>query len=84
MAMQLPVITTPIAGIPELVCDEETGLLVPERDAHAITLAIERLIKDPSLRSKLGQQGRRTIIGEYDIHHTAAKMASIFSEICGC
>jgi glycosyltransferase involved in cell wall biosynthesis len=81
MAMQVPVITTPVSGNPELVCDGETGLLVPERDAQSLALAIGRLINDPSLRSRLGEQGRQTILAGFDIHQTAAQMAEIFQEI---
>jgi colanic acid/amylovoran biosynthesis glycosyltransferase len=82
MAMQIPVITTPVTGIPELVQDGKNGFLVPERDAGALALAIERLINDKSLRNKLGQQGRRTVLAGFDIHQTGAQMAEIFKEIC--
>jgi len=81
MAMQVPVITTPVTGIPELVQDGNNGLLVPERDSETLALAIERLIKDPQLRMQLGQQGRQTILAKFDIHHTASQMAGIFQEI---
>jgi colanic acid/amylovoran biosynthesis glycosyltransferase len=83
MAMQLPVITTPVTGNLELVHDGETGLLVPERDARALALAIERLINDQALRRELGQHGRQAVLAGFDIHETAAQMASIFREICG-
>jgi len=81
MAMQLPVVTTPVTGIPELVLDGETGLLVPERDVHALTQAIERLINDTPLRHKLGQQGRQAVLAGFDIHQTAAQMAAVFQRI---
>lgn len=81
MAMQVPVVTTPVSGNPELVCDGETGLLVPERDAQALAHAIERLINDPTLRHKLGQQGRQVVLAGFDIHQTAAQMAAIFQEM---
>jgi colanic acid/amylovoran biosynthesis glycosyltransferase len=78
MAMGLPVITTPVTGNPELVHDGETGLLVPERDSQALALALERLINDRTLRHKLGEQGRQTVLAGFDIHQTAAQMAIIF------
>jgi len=83
MAMQLPIITTPVTGNPELVRDGDNGLLVPERDAHALALAIERLVNDPFLRSKLGQRGHQTVLAGFDIHQTAAQLAGVFREICG-
>lgn len=81
MAMQLPVVTTPVTGNPELVQDGVNGLLVRERDANSLAQAIERLFKDPALRLKLGEQARQTILNGYDIHQTAAQMAAIFQEL---
>ena len=81
MAMQIPVITTPVTGNVELVYDGENGLMVPERDSQALALAIEQLINDPSLRSRLGQQGLQTILAGFDIHHSASQLAGIFKEI---
>jgi colanic acid/amylovoran biosynthesis glycosyltransferase len=81
MAMQVPVITTPVTGNPELVVDEKTGLMVPERDAEALGRAIERLINDPLLRARLGEQGRQTVLAGFDIRQTAGQLAAIFQEI---
>jgi colanic acid/amylovoran biosynthesis glycosyltransferase len=81
MSMRLPVVTTPVTGIPELVRDGETGLLVPERDAQALACAIERLINDNALRRKLGQQGRQAVLSGFDIHHTIAQLVAAFQEI---
>jgi len=81
MAMQLPVVTTPVAGTPELVQDGLNGLLVPERDAQALARAIERLIDESMLRFRLGERARHTILEEYDIHATAAQLAAIFQEM---
>jgi colanic acid/amylovoran biosynthesis glycosyltransferase len=83
MAVQLPVITTPVTGIPELVRNGETGLLVPERDARALALAIERLINDGHLRQMLAQQGWQVVLTEFDIHQTAAQLATIFEALVG-
>jgi colanic acid/amylovoran biosynthesis glycosyltransferase len=55
MATGLPVISTDIGGIPEMVVQNETGLLVQLGDAGALAGAIERVISDPSLARKLGQ-----------------------------
>ena len=78
MAMQLPVVATPVTGIPELVRDGENGLLVPERDVAALAQALERLIQDEPLRRELGRRGRETVINDFDIRQTAAKLAAIF------
>lgn len=59
MACALPVITTPIGGHLEVVKDNETGLIVPARDAAALAGAIERLLGDESLRARLGVAAHR-------------------------
>ncbi|MEO0406892.1 MAG: glycosyltransferase [Cyanobacteria bacterium P01_A01_bin.135] len=61
MAMGLPVVSTGISGIGELVRPEENGLLVPQRDADALAQAMLRLAEDDGLRSRLGQAGQRTV-----------------------
>jgi glycosyltransferase involved in cell wall biosynthesis len=60
-ASGLPVVATTVGGIPEIVVDGETGLLVPPEDPAALAKALERLIADPGLRSRLGTAGRRRI-----------------------
>ena len=60
-ASGLPVVATTVGGIPEIVVDGETGLLVPPEDPAALAKALERLIADPGLRSRLGTAGRHRI-----------------------
>jgi glycosyltransferase involved in cell wall biosynthesis len=60
-ASGLAVVATRVGGIPEIVADGETGLLVPPEDPAALAKALERLIADPGLRSRLGRAGRRRI-----------------------
>jgi colanic acid/amylovoran biosynthesis glycosyltransferase len=81
MAMQLPVVTTPVTGNPELVKDGVNGLLVPERDSQALANALERLIGNPGLRSKLGMAGRQTILEGFDIKSTSIQMLEIFEDL---
>lgn len=54
MAMGLPVLSTPVGSIPEIVTDGETGLLVPPRDVDALRAGLRRLAEDPALRTRLG------------------------------
>jgi glycosyltransferase involved in cell wall biosynthesis len=59
MQFGLPVISTPEGGIPDIVTEGETGLLVPQKDARALAEKIEILIRNPELRLKMGQAGRK-------------------------
>jgi glycosyltransferase involved in cell wall biosynthesis len=57
MAAGLPVVSTSIGGIPEMVIQNETGFLVPAGNVAALAGAIEKMINDRSLARKLGQAG---------------------------
>ncbi len=81
MACEIPVVTTPVTGIPDLVQHEQTGLLVAERNADELTLALKKLIANEDLRKQLGRQGRQTILGKFEIRKNAAKMAEIFKQV---
>ena len=81
MAFGLPVVTTAVTGIPDLVRDQENGLLVEERNAADLAEALERLCADPGLRARLGSGARRTIVDNFDVCTNAAKMADVFQQI---
>lgn len=65
MAHRLPVVATPVGGIPELVEEGTHGLLTPVDDAKSLAMAIERLVEDPRLRRQLGDNGRRRVEEEF-------------------
>jgi len=65
-AMELPVIATRIPGCIDAVRDGETGLLVPVRDAEALTAAIRVYLDDPLLRRQHGIHGRRRALSDFD------------------
>jgi len=58
MAHGKPVVASAVGGLLDLVVDGENGLLVPPRDTRALRAALERLLHDPELRSRLGAAGR--------------------------
>jgi glycosyltransferase involved in cell wall biosynthesis len=67
MASGVPVVSTTISGIPELVEDGVTGLLVSSDDAEALSQAISRLLADPGLATRLARAGRQRVEREYDV-----------------
>lgn len=85
MACHLPVISTTVTGIPEMVENEETGLLVEPGDDAALAAAISRLGADPATRQRMGDAGRQramrlfsfkstaSVLGEQFIKHTAVE-----------
>lgn len=66
MAAQVPVLTTRIAGIPELVEDGISGRLVAPGDTQAFAEALDALLSDPEIRSRYGAAGRSKVVSEYD------------------
>lgn len=77
MAAGVPVIATRVAGIPELVRDQESGLLVPPGDSDAAADAIRRLLGDPDLRNRIAAAGRRMVEREFNTHAETRWMATI-------
>lgn len=59
LACGLPVVTTPVAGIPEIVDDGRAGVLVPSGDAEAVAEALHHLLREPARRAGLAGAGRR-------------------------
>jgi glycosyltransferase involved in cell wall biosynthesis len=78
MAAARPVVSTRLAGIPELVAHGETGLLVASGDTSALVQALEELIRDPGLRSRYGRAGRARIEQHFRIEHTVAPLVELF------
>jgi colanic acid/amylovoran biosynthesis glycosyltransferase len=83
MAAGLPVISTPLAGVPEMVEPEVNGELVPERDPKAICAAMERLISDPARARRLGDRGRQIAREKFSIETSARQLREIFANIQG-
>lgn len=65
MAMELPVVTTDAGGTRELVCDGQTGYIVPQRDVDSLVQAMMKLIHDTSLRQRMGRAGRERVEREF-------------------
>lgn len=77
MAMALPVISSRLSGIPELVTDGETGILVAPRDVTALAGAIERLAHDPALRRRMGCAGREKVLREFNLKKNTARLREL-------
>lgn len=78
MANGLPVVASALSGIPELVDDGRSGILVPPRDTFALADALQRLNDDPALRHRMGLAGREKVVQEFNLRKTTAKRAELF------
>ena len=81
MAAGKPVVATDGGGVPEIVVDGVTGVLVPMRDAQSMAAAICRLLADPALARRMGQLGRQRVLEHFLIQHTADKVQQIYDEL---
>jgi glycosyltransferase involved in cell wall biosynthesis len=80
MAMQLPVVSTTMGAIPELIDDGVSGLLVPPRDADALAAAIARVLDDADLRAALGVHARRRVEERFDVNKNVRSYVALFAE----
>jgi glycosyltransferase involved in cell wall biosynthesis len=80
MALGTPCVATPVTGIPEVVHDGQTGLMVPESDPVALAAALARLLDDAALRSHLAQSARTLVESEFDSHRQATVLRGLFGE----
>ena len=79
MALGRPVVTTCVAGIPELVVDGETGWLVPAGDVRALEVALEAcLAATPQQLGEMGRRGRARVLMRHDVDASAARLADLF------
>jgi colanic acid/amylovoran biosynthesis glycosyltransferase len=79
MAAGLPVVSTSIGGIPEMVIQNETGFLVPSGDVAALAGAIEKVINDRSLAQKLGRAGHERAQSLFSIEKNVRELCALFS-----
>jgi glycosyltransferase involved in cell wall biosynthesis len=80
MACGVPVVASGISGIPELVDDETTGLLVPPRDPQALAGALLRALGDRGLRASLGARARECS-RRYDVQACVRQMEALYDEV---
>lgn len=81
MACRKPVVATNVGGNPELIVDQETGLLVEPKNVSSMSQAILKLIDNPSLASRMGTRGRERIENEFNIENMVEKYLSLWQEV---
>lgn len=80
MASGIPVVTTRITGIPELITENESGLLVTPGRGDLLADAIERLVSEDGLTQKLAVNARKTIEAEFDVDKTSPEVAEVLGQ----
>ena len=78
MACARAIVATNVGGLPEIIDDGVTGLLVPPRDPKALAVAITRLLEQPGLRKQLGQAARARVEREFTWDRVATKTSTAY------
>jgi glycosyltransferase involved in cell wall biosynthesis len=81
MSVGLPVVATNVGGVPEIVDDGVTGIIVPVRDSDALSAAIGRLLRHEPERQAMGAAARRKILTNYTIDHVIASYQQMFQAL---
>jgi alpha-maltose-1-phosphate synthase len=83
MACGCAVVASAVGGIPEVVADGETGLLVPPGEPEALAAAINSVIRDPGLAAALGARGRERAVADFSWAAVAAQTAQLYADLAG-
>lgn len=81
MASGLPVVSTRVSGIPELIDDGASGRLVEQRDPAALADAVASMLADPVFRGNCAREGRRKIEKEFDVRIEAGRLLDCFRRV---
>ena len=80
-AAGLPVVSTDVAAIPEIVHDGATGFVVPPDDGTALVAALRRLIVNPALRQQMGERGQRLVTEQFDAARNAERLLGLIKQV---
>jgi sugar transferase (PEP-CTERM/EpsH1 system associated) len=80
MVAGLPIVATSVGGIPEVIINEETGILVPSKNPTALANAIVRILSDSSLAQRMGSKGNERIKETFSIQRTIAEYERLYRE----
>ena len=78
MACALPVVTTDVGGVPELVDDGANGLVVPSGSPERVADALASLLASPELRGRLGGAARQRVEDDYDVDVAAGRLRGLY------
>jgi len=79
-ACETPVVVSNVGGLPEVVKDGETGIVVEPRNAEKLAKALEILLKDEELRNRMGKNGRERVRKHYDINNNVDRMIELYEK----
>jgi len=78
-----PVVASDVGGLREIICDEETGLLVPARDSKALAAAVAALLADSARRTRLGAAARARVAARFSLAAEAEALMALYDRLRG-
>jgi colanic acid/amylovoran biosynthesis glycosyltransferase len=81
MALEVPVVATRIAGVPELVQDGVTGCLVTPGRADELAAALSNLLRDPAARDTMRRAGRMRVVEDFNAASSAQRLCRLFAAV---
>ena len=81
LACETPVIATPVGGIPEIIQNYKTGILVPRNNCKKLAKAIQYLLENRDARSGMGQEGRKHVVKSYSLKSACKKLCAIYKQL---
>ena len=78
-----PVVATRVGGVPDLVADGAAGILVPAGDSGALADAVAKLVENPELRARMGEDGRNAVFPKYDIGNLVKRLDLLYGTLIG-
>ncbi len=79
MAARLPVASVDVGDVKDMVCEDNQGFIVPRDDGAALAAAIERLLRHPATRERIGSQNRQRVITEFSLQRMFDRYSELFS-----
>ena len=82
-AMEVPVVASNIGGVPEAVVDGKTGILIEPGNVEQLAEAIIKLVKEPELRQRMGEEGRKFVLRNYNIEENVRLFEQLYQNLSG-
>jgi glycosyltransferase involved in cell wall biosynthesis len=81
LSCQTPVVATPVGGVPEIIKNNETGILVPPGNSIHLAEAIDYLLENENVRLKIASEGRKLVKEQYSLENACKKLCSIYKQL---
>ncbi len=81
LALRRPVVATAVGGVPSIIRNEATGLLIPPADPDALAAGIERLVENPALAQELGNAGGQLVKAQYSLEAMVRATEAVYDEV---